>query len=407
MRIGFLSFRIAGNDGVSLEAVRWRTVLERLGHKVTFIAGELDQHGILIPDLHFTNPQIYRIHDAIVNENLPYKQVENDIFSWAGRIEGQLRSAFRRYSSDHLIIANVFSLPIHFPLTVALERVVTELGIPTVARHHDFWWERSRYAKSSYFDFFRRYFPPADPLITHVTINKMAQREMKQRTGLSSMVIGDSFDFNSSLNKLDRYSSFWRKDFGIKEHDLVFLQPTRIVARKGIEIAITLVKKLEDSRIVLVLAGDPTDEGIEYALHLRQLIAKENIRCLFIGHRVNARRKIIEDRRIYTLWDCFANADFVTYPSTLEGFGNQFIEAVYFKKPILVNRYAVYKTDLEPLGFDAVTINGRLTDHAISEVKNILGDPARRNRITEKNFKIAKKHFSFEALDKKLKALGF
>lgn len=407
MRVGFLSFRIAGNDGVSLEAVRWKTVLKRLRHQVTLIAGELDQKGILIPDLHFTSPQIHRIHEAIVEENLPYKEVERQIFSWAGRIEGELRDVFRRYDFDRLIVANVFSIPLHFPLAVALERVITELEVPTVSRNHDFWWERPKYAKSSYFDFFRRYFPPGDPLIQHITINSLAKEELKRRTGLSSTVIGDSFDFRSRLNRLDHFSKSWRQDFQIKASDLVFLQPTRIVARKRIEIAIELVKKLEDNRVVLVLAGDPTDEGLEYALELRDLLKTAGIRAHFIGHRVNARRKIIAGRRIYTLWDCFANCDFVTYPSKLEGFGNQFIEAVYFKKPVLVNRYEVYKRDLEPLGFEVVEINGKLSNQAVRQVKKLVTDPSLRLRTTERNFAIGAKHFSFEALAKKLRSLGF
>jgi glycosyltransferase involved in cell wall biosynthesis len=406
MRIGFLSFRIAGNDGVSLEAVRWRTVLTRMGHKVIFIAGELDQKGVLLPDLHFTNPQIHRIHEAIVSENIPYKQVESRIFSLAGEIEGELREVFRQYHCDQLIVANVFSLPMHFPLAVALERVITELEIPTISRNHDFWWERSRYAKSSYFDFFRRYFPPGDPIIRHVTINNIAQREMKDRTGLSSTVIGDSFDFKSKLNRLDQYALHWRKDFKIKEDNLVFLQPTRIVARKRIEVAIDLVKRLNDERIILVLSGNPTDEGIEYALNLRETIAKSGIRYEFIGHRIDAKRKIINDNRVYTLWDCFVNCDFVTYASSVEGFGNQLIEAIYFKKPLLINRYAVYKSDLEPLGIKAVTMNGYLTDRAVQKVKDLLDNEDLRKRFVEQNFRIGQDHFSFEVLREKLKSLG-
>lgn len=407
MRIGFLSFRIAGNDGVSLEAVRWKKVLERMRHKVTFIAGELDQQGVLLPNLHFTTPQIHRIHDAIINENIPYKKVEKQIFSLAGTIEGELRDVFRRYHCDHLIVANVFSLPMHFPFTVALERVITELKIPTVSRNHDFWWERKRYAKSSYFDFFKRYFPPTDSLIKYVTINKIAQRAMQERVGVKSLVIGDSFDFKSHLSKLDKFSSSWRKDFDIKDSDLVFLQPTRIVPRKRIELSIELVKKLNDNRIILVLAGDPTDEGLEYAWKLKEILTQAEIRAQFIGHRVNAKRKIINNQRIYSLWDCFANCDFVTYPSSVEGFGNQFIEAVYFKKPILVNRYQTFKTDLEPLGFEVVAINGKLTNRAVKQVKEILENSKLREEMTEKNFSIGQKHFSFEALKKKLKKLGF
>src|SRR3972149_8347207 len=200
MRVGYVSFRIAGTDGVSLEAERWRKILLRMGHEVTSVAGELDRVGLLVPSLHFTHPEVYRVHQLVIENNLSYKRVEREIFALAGVIEGDLRQLFRMHKFDRLIVANVFSLPMHFPLAVALERVITELEIPTISRNHDFWWERSRYSNSSYFDFFRRYFPPRDPIIRHVTINNIAQREMKDRTGLSSTVIGDSFDFKSKLN---------------------------------------------------------------------------------------------------------------------------------------------------------------------------------------------------------------
>jgi glycosyltransferase involved in cell wall biosynthesis len=36
----------------------------------------------------------------------------------------------------------------------------------------------------------------------------------------------------------------------------------------------------------------------------------------------------------------------VTYLSGYEGFGNAFIEAIYFKKPIIVNRYSIFVEDI-------------------------------------------------------------
>ena len=41
-RIGFISFRFAGTDGVSLESAKWAEVLERNGHSCFYLAGELD-----------------------------------------------------------------------------------------------------------------------------------------------------------------------------------------------------------------------------------------------------------------------------------------------------------------------------------------------------------------------------
>lgn len=414
MKIWLLSTRIAGNDGVSLEAVRWREILTRMGHKVTFIAGELDRSGILIPELHFSWPDVVRLHDKVLYQKNNYRQVEKEIFEIAGRIEGKLRGALNGKPPDLLIVANVFSLPMHFPLAVALARVIEEHNIKTIARHHDFWWERERFLKSSMFPFFQRWFPPLTPLIKHVVINSLAKEVFKKRTGVNATVISDCFDFDSGLNKSDTYTSHFREDFGLKEDDIVFLQATRIVPRKRIELAIELVNRLNNPKAVLVIAGHSEDEGHDYEKKLRELVRKKKARVLFIGGFVGSRRKIRTiykegsqplRRRIYTLWGCFANADFVTYPKKVEGFGNQFIEAVYFKKPIILTPYEVYKKDIKPLGFESVEMPDRITDKTVKEVQALMANKEQVTQMVEKNWEIGKANFSYQATEKKIKKL--
>ena len=240
-----------------------------------------------------------------------------------------------------------------------------------------------------------------------VTINSLAQKDLKDRTGLDSAIIGDSFDFSGKTIPQNSYVKHWREDFSIKPKDIVFLQATRITPRKQIELSIELVKKLNNPRIVLVAAGYAGDEGQKYLKFLERRVRQTKIRAKFIGDRITAQREIRGKKRFYTLWDCFTNCDLMAYPSRFEGFGNQFIEACYFKKPIFVNRYEVYKADIEPLGFETVAIDGEVTDGTVEEVRALLDDPKRQRQITEKNFKIAKKHFSFAATQKKLKKLGF
>ena len=236
MRTFILATRISGNDGVSLEAVRWGEIFERMDHKVVFIAGQLDRTGILIPELHFSNPKVSRLHDKVIYSRGEYKKIEKDIFELAGVIEGKLREAFNKNGKiDLLIVPNALSLPMHFPLAIAIARVVEELKIPTIARHHDFWWERERFMKSTMFEFFKRWFPPDCPNTKHVVINSIAKRDLKKRTGLDAEVIWDSFDYSSNLNKIDAFSKNWRKDLNISNDDIVFLQATRIVPRKRIE----------------------------------------------------------------------------------------------------------------------------------------------------------------------------
>ena len=327
-----------------------------------------------------------------------------------------MREVFNRGRRvDLLIILNAFSLPMHFPLAVALARVVEELGIPTIARHHDFWWERKRFLKSTMFPFFKRWFPPDLPTLQHVVINSIAQNELKKRCGIDSTLIWDTVDFASNkLNKIDSYSRHWRKDFGIEKDDLVFLQATRIVPRKRIELSIELLERLKNPNAVLVIAGHSGDEGKDYEKHLRFLRREKKVRTIFIGKYINSHRRIIttigvkskpKRRRVYTLWDCFVNADFVTYPTEIEGFGNQFVEAVYFEKPIILTPYPVYKADIALLGFQTVVMPGRVTEEAVGEVRELIANPKKRKNMTEKNFLLGKKHFSYKSVEEKLKKI--
>jgi mannosylglucosylglycerate synthase len=406
MKVTFISTRIAGNDGVSLEAVRWKHILEKMGHKVTFVAGELDRRGVLIPELHFQTSEVVNLHDAVVYDSHNYKKIEKRIFELSGKIEGILKEFFDNGKKpDLLIVANVLSLPMHFPLAVALSRVIDDMGIPTIARHHDFWWERKRFLKSSMFSFFKKYFPPKSKYIKHVVINSISQKELKERFGLKSNVIADTFDFDSGLNKKDAYDMSFRKDLGISKDDVVFLQATRIVPRKRIEISIELIEKLNNPKYVLLIAGHSGDEGYKYEEKIRKLASESKARIIFAGHLINAKRKIKNGRRIYTLWDAFVNSDVVTYPTKQEGFGNQFVEATYFKKPIIMTPYEVYKQDISPLGYKVIEIPEKITAKTVTEIAGFLKNPSLIQEMVDKNFEISKNNFSFEATRKKIEKL--
>jgi glycosyltransferase involved in cell wall biosynthesis len=92
----------------------------------------------------------------------------------------------------------------------------------------------------------------------------------------------------------------------------------------------------------------------------------------------------------------------VTFPSAHEGFGNAFLEAIYFKKPILVNRYATFVTDIEPKGFDVVAIDGHLTRETIQMAREILESPHRSREMVHNNYEIARQNYSYRSLKKQL-----
>jgi len=82
----------------------------------------------------------------------------------------------------------------------------------------------------------------------------------------------------------------------------------------------------------------------------------------------------------YSLWDIYPHADFITYPSLYEGFGNAFLEAIYFRKPMLVNRYATFVRDIEPKGFNLIVMDGFLTKKTVQKARGILESPEKKQK---------------------------
>ncbi|MBN1935984.1 MAG: glycosyltransferase, partial [Anaerolineae bacterium] len=110
-------------------------------------------------------------------------------------------------------------------------------------------------------------------------------------------------------------------------------------------------------------------------------------------------------RKIYGLWDVYPHADWVTYPSLYEGFGNALIEAIYFRLPVFLNRYSVYVEDIAPLGFEFVEIDGAITGEAVEAVRGLLRPSPTRQAMVEKNYALAAEHFSYRAVERALKPL--
>ncbi|MBT8371077.1 MAG: glycosyltransferase, partial [Deltaproteobacteria bacterium] len=100
----------------------------------------------------------------------------------------------------------------------------------------------------------------------------------------------------------------------------------------------------------------------------------------------------------FSLWEVYQAAELVTYPSLYEGFGNALLEAMYFKKPLLVNRYKIFKDDIEPKGFDLIKMDGHLTGKVLADIKVIISDKYRREKMVTKNYEIAREHYSYALL---------
>jgi glycosyltransferase involved in cell wall biosynthesis len=108
------------------------------------------------------------------------------------------------------------------------------------------------------------------------------------------------------------------------------------------------------------------------------------------------------DQKKYTIGDVYQCADLVSYPSGYEGFGNAFLETIYYRKPIIVNRYSIYVADIEPKGFDVIPIEGFVTQDTVEGIFRVLNDAGRQEEMVEKNYQLGNTYFSFEVLERLL-----
>jgi len=196
-----------------------------------------------------------------------------------------------------------------------------------------------------------------------------------------------------------------RREIGLREDDLLILQPTRVVARKGIEHAIELVRQLKEPRAKLVISHPAGDEGDDYMKLLKERIADAQIDVRFIADRVGEERAVTADgKKVYTLFDVYPHADLVTYPSYYEGFGNAFLEAIYFGKPVVVHTYAVYARDIAPLGFKTIEMTQLVSHQVVEQTREILRNKSLRQEWAKINYALGLKYFSYAVARRKLAA---
>ncbi len=408
LRIGFVSTRFAGTDGVTLETKKWATVLERMGHTCFYFSGLSDlpeEISYIVPEAFFHHPEIETLNKSLFYQDTRPIEITTKIFQLKQHFKGHLYTFVAKYGIDLLIVENALSIPVNVPLGMAITELIAETGYPTIAHHHDMYWERKRFMVNCVWDYLKMAFPPSLPFIKHVVINSVAGSQLAYRTGLSSRLIPNVMDYDHPPAPPDEYASHVREDFKIDKHEKLILQPTRIVQRKGIEHAIELVSRLEiPARLVISHAAG--DEGLEYEKRIRDYAARLNVSTLFISDCIKDQRGMTPDcRRVYTLADIYPNADLVTYPSEMEGFGNAFLEAIYYKRPIVVNTYSIYEIDIKPKGFDAIEFDGFITEKCIDHARWVLEDGAAVQEMTEKNYHIARRHYSYRILERHFNSL--
>jgi len=443
LTIALCHFRVGETDGVSLEMDKWKTILEKLGHRTVYIAGSKCSlsNVEIIEELHYNDSNNNKV---VENAYVAFNDFENEadfkkfIEKDANAIEEKLIAIIKKNKLDFIIVNNMFSLGWNLSAGIGVFNAIKNTSVKCLCHHHDFHWEREKYSNptvSFVTDYLNNYFPPVHDRISHVVINNIAKEELFKRRNIQNTVVPNVFTFENDW-VIDDYNADFRDTFQIKQNDIIVLQATRIVKRKGIELALDVVSELSknkhkligqelynnqvfdaNSDVVFLMVG--LNEDDPYFNKIMDYANKKKVNIKWVNNRIDHDRETRNNKKIYSLWDAYANCDIVTYTSLLEGWGNQFIEALVAKKIIISYQYPVFVQDILPLKFNTIDLGSTykekkdglaevpqtIIEKASNSTINLLLNRTAYKKAVDENYIKGKQNLSLDALEELLKRI--
>lgn len=394
MRVGMISTRFAGLDGVSLEAAKLAPVIEEAGHELSWFAGELGEEftpGVEDPRVHFAGEENAALEARAFASGTPDPSVWGEIRWRASSLKPAIRSFLE--GIDVAYVHNSLSIPMQLPFAVAMTEAFEETGVQVVGHHHDFGWEKPRFAQCTVPEVVAEYFPPNLDNMNHGVINSLAQRGLAERTGIKATVLPNILDFERGPTR-PAGGTTYRTAAGIEPDATLLLQPTRIIERKGIESTIRLAAALGPQAVVAFSHAADRDE--KYWRRLVELADELAVRLVYSPAAPEA------SPESPWLGDAFEAADLVCFPSIQEGFGNALVETLFFRRPLFVNRYDVYVADIAPMGVQAIEMDGEVTTNVVEQVRALLDSPDAAAAMAEANYAVGLEHMSHHVMRERL-----
>jgi glycosyltransferase involved in cell wall biosynthesis len=347
-----VSFRLGGDDGVSVEARKWAWALHELGFETRRVAGAIEGDGepddVVLPGLAI---------QSATSEPLHFEPVQADALHAA--IEG----------ADLVIVDNICSLPLNVDAARAVAHATERHRGRVCFRHHDLPWQRRRLTH------LEDEFPPRVDGALHATINLRSRRELHARGYSDAVTVHNYFDLDPPLG--DRAAT--REQFGFVDDDLVLLQPARAIERKNVPGALRFAQQLHalaPGRPLRLWVSGPAEE--DYAPVLDRIIERAQL-PITLG-------------RAAVVADAYAASDLVVFPSTWEGFGNPVVESVAHRRACAAYPYPVLAEIV------AAGVRVFSTQQPENVAKFLAEPPAVRDRFFDANVSRARVSYSLTDL---------
>jgi glycosyltransferase involved in cell wall biosynthesis len=388
-------------------------------------------------------------HKTIINKfNSPDDGSLDNLIHENALIARDIIADFVQRNNIDIIIAHNTSHPYNFITAVGLGYYFESLRKQNIiwpkvlVWWHDSYFEREQFAQpNAVIQKYLKYLPgtyvdgivfinSTQPALARKVFEKYGIKRLDEYFKDRTVVIPNTHDIswnwkdrNWNSNDLnfpqqDNYNRSFFKNIGLvsmvesagftMNDTVILLQHTRIVPRKKIELAIDLAFKLEiklranENRkcVALLISGHSGDEQARYKEFLEEyfVMKKEEyshsaVFMIFGENHILSHRDIIVDKKYYDFFEIpsviAAVGGIGTYFSQVEGFGNNLLEMLAAGLPVVINKYGVYKTDLEPLGFDLPFVEDNILDPPLIDITyKIAVDNVYRNRLVYHNLKV-------------------
>lgn len=435
----------AGTDGVSLQMMERRNLLEEMGHQ-TAMCSAYSWADYPVPALEFDSEEVSKmmrnLYGAEISDYKDEAGLKDAFDKSCRKLKRELENVIKSYEPGVILAHNMMSLPVHPVATVALTELLRETGLPCSVVHHDILSEGAyKFKPTCHFaqTILNEYYPPSLPRLIHWTINTHNQKALQER-GIETGVMHDTMNFGNTLSPEEHADtrSFLRKKYDIGQNDIVLFVAARIVPNKQTELTGHLAASVEslhselkgkklyhggvftgENKIMLVLGGRPERAFSEYQNKLFRLFDSLRINWVYLGDEVSP--MWTDDGVYHPLYpDLYYLADISLYPSVWEGFGSLVLKTFASNLPLVVFEYPVFKEDIAPKGVkvislgdsaqgkdpdELVTLAPEILERAAKEIVIILTDSELYRGTTEHNFRIGQQYFSLDVLREHLREL--